>query len=426
MLWRVSANGGPEEQLTKLDADRGERGHLWPTAATDSAILFTTISGTDRTVARIESVSLVTKERRVVMEGASYPLYAASGHLLFYRDGAILAAPFDATRLQVTGPAVSVLKEIRLDQFGAPVLTVSGAGSLAYLSAAQSTKRLVWVSRQGIEQPITDVTRPYKIPRLSPNGQRIVVEVTGADLWVHDVRRSTFNNLTTGGSLGNTFAAWTPDGRGVLFRTLTGIRQVDPDSGNVTQVLSTTTLSSLPTSVSPDGQTLVYIQQTSDTGGDVYALSLQGDPQPRAVVATQGYDGGGQFSPDGRWLAYVTNESGRFEVYVRPYPGPDRRVPVSTEGGTHARWNPNGKELFYRNGNKMMVVDVSTTPDLKLSPPRVLFEQRYAFGSAQTVANYDVSPDGQRFVMVKDDSAAGRINLALNWFEELKRLVPTP
>ena len=141
-------------------------------------------------------------------------------------------------------------------------------------------------------------------------------------------------------------------------------------------------------------------------------------------MKTSAYDGGGAFSPDGHWLAYVTNESGQFEVYVRRYPGPDRK-PVSTEGGTHPRWNRNGKELFYRNGNKMMVVDVSTTPDLGLSRPRILFEQRYAFGSAQTVANYDVSPDGERFVMVKDDSASGRINVVLNWLEELKRLVPT-
>jgi serine/threonine-protein kinase len=191
----------------------------------------------------------------------------------------------------------------------------------------------------------------------------------------------------------------------------------DPDSGGTY---------SLPTAVSPDGQTLAYIETTAETNGDIYTLALQGDPQPRAIVKTSGYDGGGQFSPDGQWLAYVSNESGQFEVYVRPYPGPDRRVQVSTDGGTHLRWNRNGKELFYRNGNKMMVVDVSASPDLRLSRPRVLFEQRYAFGSAQTVPNYDVSPDGERFVMVKDDSASGRINVVLNWDQELKRLVPPP
>jgi eukaryotic-like serine/threonine-protein kinase len=424
-LWRVPAAGGPAEQLTTLDAARNERAHLWPSTVTDSAILFTALSGTDRIVTRIESVSLATKERRVVVEAGSNPLYTTSGHLLFLRDAALLAAPFDAVRLQVTGPAISVLRDVNLDQFGAPLVTISSAGSIAYIPSGQATKRLVWVSRQGVEQPITDVMRPYKNPRLSPDGGRIVVEAAGGDLWIQDVTRSTFTRLTTTDILGNTFAVWTPDGHGVLFRSLTGIRRVDPDSGGTTQIIPNTTLHSLPTSVSRDGQTLAYIQQSPETNGDLYTLSLHGDPQPRAVVKTSGYDGGGQFSPDGRWLAYVSNESGQFDVYVRPYPGPDRRMQVSTEGGTHPRWNRNGKELFYRNGNKMMVVDVSASPDLRLSRPRVLFEQRYAFGSAQTVPNYDVSPDGERFVMVKDDSASGRINVVLNWLEELKRLVPT-
>jgi serine/threonine protein kinase len=424
-LWRVSANGGPAEQLTTLDAAKNERSHLWPTPIAGSAILFTSVSGADRIVTQIEALSVVTKERRVVVEAGSNPLYAASGHLLFFREGALLAAPFDAARLEVTGPAASVLQDVSLDQFGAPLVTVSAAGSLAYVPAGQATRRLVWVSRQGVEQPITDVARPYKNPRLSPDGQRIVVEAAGGNLWIQDVTRSTFTRLTTGDTLGNTFAVWTPDARGVLFRTLTGIGRVDPDSGSAIQVIRNTSLYSLPTAVSPDGQTLAYIQQSPETNGDLFTLSLQGDPQPRAVVKTSGYDGGGQFSPDGRWLAYVSNESGQFDVYVRPYPAPDRRMQVSTEGGTHPRWNRNGKELFYRNGNRMMVVDVSATPDLRLSRPRVLFEQRYAFGSAQTVPNYDVSPDGERFVMVKDDSASGRINVVLNWDQELKRLVPT-
>jgi serine/threonine protein kinase/Tol biopolymer transport system component len=423
-LWRTPATGGKTEQLTTLNAATDERAHLWPAAVTDSGVLFTSVSGTDRVVTRVESLSFVTKERRVVVDNGSNPLYAASGHLLFFRDGALLAAPFDAAQLQVTGPAVSVLKEFSLDQFGAPLVNISSAGALSYLASGQATKRLVWVSRQGVEQPITDARRPYKNPRLAPDGRRIVVEVAGGDLWIQDVDRATFTRLTTGDTMGNTFAVWTPDGHGVLFRNLTGIRRVDPDNGGAKDLIRDTSLSSIPTSVSPDGRTLAYIQQTPETNGDLYTLSLQGNPQPRAVVKTSGYDGGGQFSPNGQWLAYASNESGQFDVYVRPYPGPDRRVPVSTEGGTHPRWSRNGKELFYRNGNKMMVVDVSTSSGITLSRPRVLFEQRYAFGAAQTVPNFDISPDGQRFVMVKDDSASGRINVVLNWFEELKRMVP--
>ena len=248
--------------------------------------------------------------------------------------------------------------------------------------------------------------------------------MAGGDLWIQDIERATFTRLTSADTVGNTYAVWTPD-RHVVFRTVTGLRLIDPDAAGHAQAIPGTSGADIPSSVSPDGQTLAFVRQTPETGGDLYALSLHGDPHPRPFVKTSGYDGGGQFSPDGHWMAYASNESGQFEVYVHPYPGPDRKRQVSGQGGTHPKWNPNGKELFYRNGNKMMVVDVSRRDgDLMLGQPRVLFEQRYAFGAA-TIAGYDVSSDGQRFVMVKDDSSSGRLNIVINWFEELKRLVPT-
>jgi hypothetical protein len=145
----------------------------------------------------------------------------------------------------------------------------------------------------------------------------------------------------------------------------------------------------------------------------------------RPLLRTSAFESGAQFSPDGRWVAYSSDESGQMEVYVRPFPGPDRKRPVSTQGGRAVRWNPNGKELFYRTGNKTMAVSVSGNAELTFSAPRMLFEQRYAVGSSVTAANYDVSPDGERFVMVKDESGSGRLNVVLNWTEELKRLVPS-
>jgi Tol biopolymer transport system component len=150
-------------------------------------------------------------------------------------------------------------------------------------------------------------------------------------------------------------------------------------------------------------------------------LTLRGEPRPRPVVSTFAYEGGAQFSPDGHWMAYASDESGQMQVYVRPFPGPDRRWPVSTQGGTQPMWDRNGKEIFYRIGNKMMVVDVSGSVNLTLSQPRQLFDQRYVFQNI-SLANYDVSPDGQRFVMVKDEAGSGRLNVVLNWTEELKRL----
>ena len=179
-----------------------------------------------------------------------------------------------------------------------------------------------------------------------------------------------------------------------------------------------------PSAIAADGDTLLVARQTANTSQDIYALSLAGKWEPKPIINTPAFEGGAQFSPDGRWIAYVSDESGRMQVYVRPYPAMDRRWPISTEGGTSPMWNRNGRELFYRNGDKMMAVDVGGGSDLRLSAPRLLFEQPYAFGQTITLPNYDVRPDGQRFLMVKDEPGAGRLNVVLNWFTDLNRLVP--
>ena len=194
-------------------------------------------------------------------------------------------------------------------------------------------------------------------------------------------------------------------------------------SGHPQPIAGSRSVADIPGSVSPDGDTLAFIRQT-ETSGDVYVLSLRGAFPPRPVVNTSAYEGGPQFSPDGRLIAYASDESGQMQVYVRPFPAPDRRWEVSTEGGTQPMWNRNGKELFYRNGNRMMAVGVSTGGELVLTQPKELFEQRYVFQNI-TLANYDVSPDGQQFLMVKEEAGSGRLNIVLNWFTELQQRVPT-
>ena len=179
-----------------------------------------------------------------------------------------------------------------------------------------------------------------------------------------------------------------------------------------------------PAELAADGDTLVFMRSTQETSFDIMRLSLRNPTEIRPLLQTSAYEGGGRLSPDGRWLVYISNESGQNEVYLRPFPALDRRWTISTQGGTQALWNPNGKEIFYRNGDKMMAVDLTTTPEVKLSAPRVLFEQRYAFGAGITMANYDVTRDGQRFIMVKDESGAARLNVILNWLSELTRMAP--
>jgi eukaryotic-like serine/threonine-protein kinase len=424
-LWQVPASGGPAKQITTIDSGKGELLHAWPSViAQGRTLLFASITGTRRDASHIEALSLVTGQRRVIIESGTFPLYLRSGHLVFFRDGALLGAPFDVDRLEVTGPVIRVLENLAVGTImDAPLAALSDAGSLTYAPSDAGTTRLVWVSRQGVEQPITETPRRYQYPRLSPDGRRTAVATAG-DLWIQDIARATFTRLTSEQTVGNAFPIWTADGTRVLFRTSTGMYWIAGDGSGHPQAIAGALSGDIPCSVAPDGDTLAFMRQNARTSRDVYVLSLRGRFGPRPVVSTPAFEGGAQFSPDGHWMAYASDESGQMHVYVRPFPGPDRRWHVSTQGGTQPLWSRNGKEIFYRVGNKMMVVDVSAGVDLILSQPRQLFEQRYVFQNV-SLANYDVSPDGQRFVMVRDEAGSGRLNVVLNWTEELKRLVPT-
>ena len=423
-LWQVPASGGPAKQLTTLDSGKRELLHAWPSViAQGRVLLFASITGSNRGASHIEALSLATGKRRVVVESGTFPLYVPGGYLVFFRDGALLGAPFDPDRLEVTGPVSRVLENLAVGTtMDAPFAALSDTGSLAYAPSDAGTARLVWVSRQGVEQPITDTTRRYQYPRLASDGRRTAVASAG-DLWIQDAERATFTRLTSEQTVGNAFPVWTPDGTRVLYRTLTGLYWIAADGSGRPEVIAGSLSGDLPCSVAPDGDTLAFMRQDAQTSRDIYVLSLHGQFQPRPVVHTPAYEGGAQFSADGHWMVYASDESGQMQVYVRPFPGPDRRWQVSTGGGTQPLWSRTGKEIFYRAGDRMMVVAVSVGLDLTLSQPRQLFEQRYVFQNV-SMANYDVAPDGQRFVMIKHEAGSGRLNVVLNWTEELKRLLP--
>jgi Tol biopolymer transport system component len=215
---------------------------------------------------------------------------------------------------------------------------------------------------------------------------------------------------------------WSADGRKVMVRTSLGLTMHDADGSGHSEVIPGTSEFDYPAQMTADGATLVFLRSGQETSFDIMTMPLGNPRQIRALVKTSAYEGGARLSPDGKWLSYVSNESGQNEIYVRPFGGPDRRWQISSQGGTQALWNPNGREIFYRDGNKMMAVDVTAAgDDLKLSPAHLLFEQRYAFGSGITIANYDVSRDGQKFLMVKDEAGAGRLSVVLNAFADLPR-----
>jgi Tol biopolymer transport system component len=231
----------------------------------------------------------------------------------------------------------------------------------------------------------------------------------------------------------NSRPVWTPDGKRITFYSnkegrLNIFWQLADGSGGLER-LTTSENINIPVSWSPDGQILAFHDADPTTGNDIWMLRLS-DRKAQPFLRTPFNEGNPRFSSDGRWIAYTSDESGRNEVYVQPYPGPGGKWQVSKDGGTEPVWNRNGRELFYRSGNKMMAVEITTQPNFALSNPRMLFEGLYALAPVP-VSNYDVSPDGQRFLMLKPteqeqaQAAPTQINVVMNWFEELKQKVPT-
>jgi Tol biopolymer transport system component len=302
-------------------------------------------------------------------------------------------------------------------------------------SVQSAQSRLVWVSRNGAEQPVAAPARAYLNPRLSPDGRQVSVGIVEQEsqVWLYDLSRETLTRLTFEGKQ-NLYPVWTPDGKRIAFQSskegplgpLKVFWQLADGSGGLERLTSSEDTGA-PVSWSPDGQLLAYIEITPTTGYDIWVLRMS-DRKAQPFLRTPFNESVPRFSPDGRWLAYVSDESGRYEIYVQSYPGPGGKFQISTDGGTEPVWNPNGRELFYRTGDKMMAVDIATNPGFTAGKPRMLFEGPYAPTPA-TFPNYDVSPDGQRFLMLKPveqtEAAPTRINVVLNWFEELKQKVPT-
>jgi serine/threonine-protein kinase len=366
------------------------------------------------------------------------PRYTATGHLVFQgADGVLLAAPFDVRASALTGPAVPVadgVVEPRLRGSQPGNFAVSRSGTLVYLPGAGESERLVLVDRAGREEPLEFEAESFIFPRFSPDGGRLAVGQGaggGRDVWVFDVERGSRTRLTFGeGPVAVDAPIWSPQGDRLTFSEGPApaffLRRTAADGGGRTDTLLVRAARVVPTSWSPDGRVLAFYQtddaSTRPSGDqrDLWVLRPGGEPE--LVLGTPFNERGAKFSPDGRWLAYASDQSGQDEIYVRPYPGPGPVATVSTTGGTEPVWSPDGSELFYRTDEELMVVAVDGTDGFRVGRPRVLFSDTYKRNGQ--VAQYDVAPDGQRFLMVSTSGARGAFVLVQGFFEELKRLVP--
>jgi eukaryotic-like serine/threonine-protein kinase len=412
-LFQVSASGGMPELAAKLetyqDLDYPEvlPGGKW--------LLFSAQRNTSVSIQfEVVAQSLITGERKILVKGGKFAKYSPTGHLIYEQLGSLYAVAFDPDNAAVTGSPASLGEHVATDiSFFSPALfTMAPNGTLAFVPARDASKRhLVWVDRSGRVEALTNLPQhAYAGPRISPDGQKMMVllEDTG-DLWIYDKRGSSIR-LTNDGL--TVRAIWSSDGSQITYSS----GRVEPGS-SVLQDTAQTRFS--------------LFSRPSDGSGEAHPLA-KGDSKLTDARTAQ-LANGGAISPDGKWAAYVSDESGRGEVYVTSYPGPAGKSPVSTGGGSQPVWGRNG-ELFYRNGTRMMAVPVSTSLTLKIGEPKLLFDGDYEFGpqGPRTNSNYDVTPDGQRFLMVAADDTVNsgqsvfrpQINVILNWARELQQRVP--
>ena len=434
-LSKVSADGGAPTEVTTLDRAKGEVSHRWPQVLPgDGALMFTAWTGPGVDETQVVVQRLGSRERTVVVQGGESGRYVASGHLIYARDDELFAVPFDLDAMRASAQAVRLGDSVWSGAEGTQY-AVSDNGVIVSVSGSPGRyeRRLVWAGRDGRVEPLAAPPRNYSGNAvISPDGRRAAVDIeTGTvGVWLYDFLRATLTPLTTG--KGSSQAPrWTPDGTHIVYRgTRAGFRNlwwktVD-DTANEER-LTTGKLTQTPGSWSGDGQWLAYYEIDPATGSDIWALPSGGDRKPRVVVRTPSAEGYPRLSPDGRWLAYTSDESGRDEVLVQSFPEPGGRTQISTSGGVEPVWSRDGRELFYLKGDAMMVVEIRTSPTFAAGAPRKLFEGRYVL-SPNNVASYDVSSDGQRFLRVQPmhpDPPTDQIQVGLNWFEELKRLVPT-
>ena len=439
----VPAAGGTVDTLTTIDATREQTHRLPHVLPGGKGLVFTAMRSNVGLESQVEWLSLETGQRKMLIEDAADGRYLPTGHLVFVRRGALMVVAFDLAGLQTSGPAVTAVPRL-MQAFNvlmpdmnsaAGQYSVSASGALVWAAGGMLpdlVSQLYWVDRSGRAEPwYAFGTRAVGTLRLSPDGRRVVYATVGFDrgVWVYDIRRNRATRLTSDNQTWFVAPSWTPDGKRVAFSWWkNGLHMwLTPadGAGKMEQLPRTEFSQQRGSSWTRDGRHFAFVDTGGETGSDVDVLRMA-DRQVTAFAATKAAEAFPEFSPDGRWLAYVSNESGRNEVYVRSFPDGRRTLPISTEGGTSPLWGPGGRELFYWDlgFKKLTIVDVSAGQTLSAGTPRLLFE--FTAAASAMIRTYDITPDGQRFLVQKVPTISPvpvtELNLVRRWFDEVKRM----
>ena len=443
-LFQIPAAGGEPVELTTLDEEK-ERSHRWPQALPNGkGVIFTVapreIGNTDKTT--IEVSSLESGERKVIYEGGYYGRYVATGHLVFITDSTLFAAPFDLDRLEITGPPAPIVQGLTSQSApGGAQYSFSNNGTLAYIRGAAQVPEypVVRVGRDGTVTDLWQTRASYGAPAISRDGKRVALSVfkdDNWDVWVYDLEREVATRLTFHDGY-DADQIWSPDGE-YLFYTSDEDGTPRPyrmraDGSGEAERLSETENEFYPLSISPDGR--YAIGETTENRIDIVVLDLEEGGEPEPFLATSFLDRDPQFSPDGKWVAYSSNESGGMEVYVRPFPAASGRWQISDGGGRFPTWSGDGSELFYRTDDGILVASIEASDDtLIVGKAESLFEGSFRGGISGIAVggfqfkDFDVAPDGQSFVMFPDEQdreGNTHVTLIFNWFDELERTLPT-
>jgi len=446
-LMRVSAEGGTATPLTTLDTSRNELHHSLPFFLPDGRhfVYMRLSASAENTGAYIGSLDAKPEEQNrkpllVTGYGTAYAPSAVRGlgHLLFIRDRALLAQPFDPVRRELSGEPIVIAD--RLGNFlEAGLFSVSANGVLIYSDTSGQSFQLSWFDRQGKVQSVP--TKQPGVPidlAVSPDAQRVALAIIGPtdiSLWLHDFSRGTSTRFTFSPN-GNLSAVWSPDENNIIFSSSRSggleLYKKPANGGKDEELILKSSESKYPTSWSRDGRFLLYTALDPKTKADLWVLPLQGDQKPFPFLRTEFNEGGGQFSPDGRWIAYASDESGRSEIYVRPF-APDSsgganregKWQISTDGGTEPHWRRDGKELYYLSADRreVMAVEVAAGPAFQAEVPQALFQTPPSGEIIGGLRQWDAAPDGSRFLFLTaaEQTTQSRFTVVLNWTSLLKK-----